>query len=218
VSAKLICPQNHESETADFCSVCGVEMPGAAVPAAPAAKGASCPECGTPRESDRQVFCEVCRYNFQTGAGGIPAARTTTTVPPPLTAPAPPPPVAANAVARWFLEVRVDVNLYGTPNAAAPVNQPPQTFTLFDAETMIGRAGTDVHVQVPIHGDAGVSRRHALLTRRPDGSLALRDLGSANGTQVNGADVMAGVDTPLKDGDTIAVGAWTRITVRAAGA
>ena len=57
-----------------------------------------------------------------------------------------------------------------------------------------------------------------LLLRRPDGSLVLRDPGSANGTQVNGVEVVAGVDTPLKADDVIAVGAWTRITVRAAGA
>jgi pSer/pThr/pTyr-binding forkhead associated (FHA) protein len=43
----------------------------------------------------------------------------------------------------------------------------------------------------------------------------LRDLNSANGTQLNGADVLPGADVPLHDGDSIAVGAWTRIAVRA---
>jgi hypothetical protein len=165
VSPKVTCPQNHESDTTDFCSVCGVEIAGAA-PATTAVPGPNCPECGTPRESDRQVFCEVCRYNFQTGAAGVPVPQSAKTAPPPP-ATAPAPVIASPSIGQWQLEVRVEANLYGTRNADAPVNQPSQTFTLFDPETMIGRAGTEVRVQVPIHGDAGVSRRQALLIRRP---------------------------------------------------
>ena len=109
----------------------------------------------------------------------------------------------------------VDANLYGTPNPDAPVGQPPRKFRLFDRETMIGRAGTEVRVQVPVHGDAGVSRRQALLIQGPDGSLLLRDLNSANGTRVDGVDVLPGVDTLLHDGAVIAIGAWTSIIIRA---
>jgi len=229
VSAKVTCPQNHESETADFCSVCGVEIVGAAATTQGAAAttstvgGTNCPDCGTPRESDRQVFCEVCRYNFQTRAAGVPVPKSAAAPTPAPTAPsaapvvAPPTQSPVRVAARWKLEVCVDANLYGTPNGDAPVNQPTQSFTLFNAESMIGRAGTEVRVQVPIHGDAGVSRRQTLLVWRPDNSLVLRDPGSANGTQVNGVEVVAGVDTPLKNGDVIAVGAWTRITVIDAG-
>jgi pSer/pThr/pTyr-binding forkhead associated (FHA) protein len=111
--------------------------------------------------------------------------------------------------------VRVDASLGGQTDARAPVDQPPQTFTLFETENMIGREGTGVRLQVPIRNDAGVSRRHALLVRQPDGGLILRDLNSANGTQLNGVEVVPGVDMPLRDGDTIVVGAWTRIAVRA---
>ena len=67
----------------------------------------------------------------------------------------------------WELVVTVDANLYGTPNPDAPAGQPPQKFRLFDRETMIGRAGTEVRVQVPIHGDPGVSRRQALTDSGP---------------------------------------------------
>jgi pSer/pThr/pTyr-binding forkhead associated (FHA) protein len=72
-----------------------------------------------------------------------------------------------------------------------------------------------VRVQIPIRGDAGVSRRHALLLRRPDGGVLVRDLGSANGTLLNGKEVPPGVDTPWNEGDTLAVGAWTRLALRA---
>jgi hypothetical protein len=266
------CPANHASETPEFCSVCGLEIPGAAPAAAAApapvaavetmpaatsaavAAGEACPDCGAPRDSDQQVFCEVCGYNFVTRVAGsgpppscVPAASfnpepaATAINPPPsavatspestVTAPSSAQPVEpiggvgrpspnASEVGRpspnacWELVVTVDANLYGTPNPDAPAGQPPQKFRLFDRETMIGRAGTEVRVQVPIQGDPGVSRRQALLIQGPDSSLLLRDLNSANGTQVDGVDVRPGVDTPLHDGAAIAIGGWTSIVVR----
>ena len=251
---KFTCPANHASETPEFCSVCGLEIPGAhgrgarrgagrrrdsrcqhAAP--PAAGGGTCPDCGAPRDNERQVFCEVCGYNFVTRTAGSgpppsylpcrrppgrptrpePAGRGSSGRPPVGSGRRPPPPAAeksrgcAGDAARWELIVTVDANLYGTPNPDAPVGQPPRKFRLFDRETMIGRAGTEVRVQVPVHGDAGVSRRQALLIQGPDGSLVLRDLNSANGTRVDGVDVLPGVDTLLHDGAVIAMGAWTSI-------
>ncbi len=50
--------------------------------------------------------------------------------------------------------------------------------------------------------DPGVSRRHVLITATP-GGYALRDLGSQNGTYVNGDRVDEG---PLVDGDRITIG------------
>src|SRR5436190_393690 len=113
------CPNGHESDAADFCSVCGAEMVGMVT--APLPVPAVCPVCTTPRDSMAQAVCEVCGYNFRTGGSGIP---------------------------------------------------------------------------------------------RPDGGLVVRDLGSANGTQLNGQELLAGVDNPVHDGDVLAVGAWTKITVR----
>ena len=105
---------------------------------------------------------------------------------------------------RWDVVVSVDANLYGTPNAEAPTDQPPQTFTLFETENLIGRGGPGIRVQVPVRTDVGVSRRQALLIRRPDGGLAVRELGSANGTQLNGVELVPGVETPVKDRDILA--------------
>ena len=62
----------------------------------------------------------------------------------------------------------------------------------------IGRQSTcDVVVN-----DSGVSRRHAQV-RTVDGVSTLTDLGSTNGTKVNGRDVQSAT---LSDGDTITVG------------
>ena len=54
-------------------------------------------------------------------------------------------------------------------------------------------------------GDHNVSRRHAEV-RRQDGGFVIVDLGSTNGTKVNGAGVR---ERRLEDGDEITVGAST---------
>ena len=59
--------------------------------------------------------------------------------------------------------------------------------------------------------DTGASRRHAQI-RTVDGVSTLTDLGSTNGTKVNGRDVQS---TELSDGDRITVGA-TQIDYRSA--
>src|SRR5262245_58954010 len=63
----------------------------------------------------------------------------------------------------------------------------------------IGRS-TEAHVSIK---DSGLSRRHVELTRTAD-SCTIRDLGSRNGTRVNGAPVVA-ID--LQPGDQIQLGA-----------
>ena len=80
---------------------------------------------------------------------------------------------------------------------------------------LVGRPAAGVRTQVPVTDDPGVSRRQAMLLRRPDGTLLVRDLGSANGTRLNGADLTPGADAPLADGDRIGIGAWTVLTVKA---
>lgn len=74
------CPRNHASESPDYCSFCGAEIPGgkAATPPSPATAGRGagerCPDCETPRDGPAQVYCEVCGYHFRTGSSGVPGA------------------------------------------------------------------------------------------------------------------------------------------------
>jgi hypothetical protein len=79
-------------------------------------------------------------------------------------------------------------------------------FPIGDAPLVIGRLP---ELEIPLD-DSNVSRRHAEVVRRGS-ELVLRDLGSTNGTKLNGAPISV---TTLKDGDQILVGA-TRITVEA---
>jgi serine/threonine protein kinase/predicted component of type VI protein secretion system len=78
-----------------------------------------------------------------------------------------------------------------------------------DGEFLIGR-------QAPAEGKLGndieISRRHARLTREADGRFLIEDLGSTNGTFVNGTRVSAAV--ALSPGDEIEVGD-TKLTVEA---
>jgi hypothetical protein len=63
--------------------------------------------------------------------------------------------------------------------------------------------------------DPNVSRRHAEVRRGPDGTWLVADLGSTNGTKVNGERI--GGPRQLKDGDEITVGSTT-VRFEASGA
>jgi diguanylate cyclase (GGDEF)-like protein len=68
-----------------------------------------------------------------------------------------------------------------------------------DVALVIGRAPQcDVHLD-----EDGISRRHARLLRRDDGSVHIEDLSSRNGTFVNGERVET---YALRDGDKIQIG------------
>ncbi|MGY0060207.1 FHA domain-containing protein [Streptomyces sp. LZ34] len=64
-----------------------------------------------------------------------------------------------------------------------------------------------------------VSRRHASITVEPDGRAWAEEPpeGSHNGTFVNGAKLMPGVRTPLRDGDQLRLGLRISIAVRLYG-
>lgn len=69
------------------------------------------------------------------------------------------------------------------------------------------RIGRSPDNDIVLSGEPTVSRHHAELVSDTDGhAWAVRDLGSQNGTHVNGQPVPEGRDHPLVDGDVIAVG------------
>jgi pSer/pThr/pTyr-binding forkhead associated (FHA) protein len=84
------------------------------------------------------------------------------------------------------------------------------TLDLMD-ELLIGRddAARSIHPDVDLgpHGgyDAGVSRRHAILAFH-DGVCTVEDLGSSNGTYVNGKRLVPQATVPLANGDELACG------------
>ena len=106
------------------------------------------------------------------------------------------------------------------PSLTFPEYCPERRFRLAGPEMRIGRRSVSqgLEPEIDLTGpptDPGVSRLHAVLIAEPDGSWAILDPGSENGTTVNGSDVAAGARVPLHDGDRIHLGAWTVITIRA---
>ncbi len=83
------------------------------------------------------------------------------------------------------------------------------TFLLDAESTSVGRS-TDGDVFLD---DITVSRKHAAFERRADGSWFVRDLGSLNGTYVNGEQVE---ETKLANGDEVQIGKF-KLTFFAAG-
>ncbi|MEI7775177.1 MAG: FHA domain-containing protein [Verrucomicrobiota bacterium] len=75
-------------------------------------------------------------------------------------------------------------------------------FHLENDETLIGR-DPDCKIVVP---DISISGQHAAVLRSPDGSYNIRDLGSTNGTMVNGVRV---ADARLTNGCAVGVGSIT---------
>jgi hypothetical protein len=179
-----------------------------------------CPQCGVAKSPG--AFCEACGFNFAVGT--LPAPPTVVTPPDNPVAPDP----APSATATWTATVAADRSYYDTIQAtsggdgadiAFPAYCPERRFQLTGAEMRIGRRSPSrgLDPEIDLTGpptDPGISRLHAVLIATPDGGWAVLDPGSANGTQVNAADIPTSQQVPLHDGDRISLGAWTTITIR----
>lgn len=121
------------------------------------------------------------------------------------------------AIARWEARLTVDPSLNVDPDPAlpCPVGEPERVFPLDFPDNLIGRRSEKRGIFPEINvNDPCSSHRHAKIQRQADGSFALLDVGSTNGTQLNGKEVQPNVLTPLQDGDQITLGCWTRIIIR----
>jgi hypothetical protein len=141
---------------------------------------------------------------------------------------APPAWTSGQAGGSWSAVVSADRTYYDIVRRASgagaqgidfPVYAAERRFSLVGAQMRIGRhsASRGLYPEIDLTGpptDPGVSRLHAVLIARPDGGWAVLDPGSANGTMVNGSEIPANQQVPLRDGDRINLGAWTAITVQ----
>jgi hypothetical protein len=213
------CPDGHDSAATDYCDVCGIRMDAALLAAGPSRPELSetptpCPQCGAP---GLIRFCEACGY----AAGSQPAARA---VPPDRDAPATEEAASADA---WTAIITASRAYYETVLAGGgldpsqvpfPDEYPERRVPLAGNQLRIGRRSVSKEVtpEIDLTGppaDPAISRLHAVLVAQPDGSWAVIDPGSENGTSVNGSEVEIGDLVPLRPGDVICVGAWTAITI-----
>jgi FHA domain len=212
-----ICPQCGVPRSGKFCESCGYDFILAGPVTLDPAVFRSAPPLPGPRWPPPAA----------------PAPPAPAAAPPPAPAPqaatvlpgSPRPPSAAGT--EWTAVVSADRAYYdavqaaGGPDAAGiafPAYFPQRRFQLTRAEVRIGRhsASSGINPEIDLSvppADPGVSRLHAVLLRSPDGSYAVVDPGSANGTAVNGNEIPQGQAVPLRDGDRIHLGAWTELRV-----
>jgi hypothetical protein len=200
----------------------------------------TCPNCGTVNPSDA-LFCEACGYDFTTGAmpradepgpeavsEGAPvqtsegAGATAGETPTGAGAPGQP----AGIPQGWVAEVWVDPGWAALQEIDDPVPSPgpPVVVPLQGSSLLVGRPSSsrNIHPDVDLSGDPGVSRRQAQLTT--DGRRWwIEDLQSANGTFVAPSSapfpsdpIEPGQRRELGDDDRIYLGAWSRLVVRRA--
>ncbi|MGI9051827.1 MAG: FHA domain-containing protein [Ilumatobacteraceae bacterium] len=244
VQVTFTCPNGHQSADPEWCDTCGSRLGEAATPAGsapgsaegPAPSGASsdpaaiptataleCPHCGTPNEPGA-LFCEGCGYDFTTGQAPPDTEEEAVTVPPPE---------AGQESSGWVMIVEVDPAWHELKGQLAeqPLPSPTSSTVPLAATTaLIGRTSRSrqLHPEVALDGDTGVSRRHAQVVHQSsdpsgDGSWTIVDLGSSNGTYVLAAGetptadteaIPVGIPHPLADQDVIYLGAWTKLTLR----
>ena len=132
------------------------------------------------------------------------------------------PPAAWTAVVTSDRVYHESVQAVSGPDVAAvpfPGYYAERRFRLTGSQMRIGRRSVSrgINPEIDLTGppaDPGISRLHAVLIATADGSWAVLDPGSANGTLVNGSEIPTGVQVPLRDGDRINLGGWTAITVQ----
>lgn len=172
----------------------------------------ACTHCGESHGPD-DVFCENCGFDFLTGSLPAPAAAVTSTAP--ESAPA----ILLRVTADREYHERMDAD--GVLDFPDPVPAARELPVAGDT-ALIGRArpSRGLFPDVDLSSDPAVSSRHAVLTRRADGSWTVTDVGSTNGTYVGTSTVpiQPDVAVTVAPGTTIHLGAWTRIEVVSAPA
>ena len=73
---------------------------------------------------------------------------------------------------------------------------------VYDRKIMIGRANNHVLV-IP---DASISRNHIEVSFNKEGQLHVTDLGTANGTKIDGQPIPANIPVPYAEGNVVLLG------------
>jgi hypothetical protein len=227
------CPRCGTPRVGQFCEACGYKF-GAGQPPWPPAPPAPPPSGLTSGSQPLAAPWPPPSAPFPSSAQSMPSSRSVpsaASVPsvptaPPVspTRPVSPPiyaPVTWTAVVSADRTYHESVQAASGPDAALvpfPGYYAERQFRLTGGQMRIGRRSVSrgIDPEIDLTGppaDPGISRLHAVLIAAPDGSWAVLDPGSANGTLVNGTEIPTGVQVPLHDGDRINLGGWTAITV-----
>jgi pSer/pThr/pTyr-binding forkhead associated (FHA) protein len=118
-------------------------------------------------------------------------------------------------VADWRVECRVFSDTSPDQSTPRPAYETPTEMILKNPVTQIGRSSQkrNLHPDIACDWDAAVSHRHAKIELDPDGNAFLVDVGSTNGTMLNGQLISANNPVKLKDGDRISLGNKTALII-----
>ena len=117
----------------------------------------------------------------------------------------------------WEVSITVDPTLKVEGSPDVPPDFEPVVAALRAGSNLIGRSSPrrGILPEVALDHDDAVSHRHALFDVHTDGTLTLRDIGSSNGTSVNGKEIAQLTDVQVNDGDQVTLGHWTRLLIKA---
>jgi FHA domain len=226
------CAKGHESTESDYCSECGVKIHGGvelllannsliSTVLQTEESVIICPDCTAPHEPDSGDFCEICGYNFVSGAhgeipiignrdSGLGASENKANIVNSSS------PISENNIIAIEVIATIDPSIWEKGSPPPPSDIVPITFRLDKSSSLIGRSSNirGIYPDIPIDFDDAVSHRHGLINRQDDGTVIIRDIGSTNGTKLNGIELAAMVDTPIKDGDEVTLGHWTRLSIK----
>jgi hypothetical protein len=235
------CPKGHQSTDSDYCSECGtligqsniskIEQVQDSNLGKSAGSTELCPDCGTSRALDAR-FCEVCRHDFEENKTGVAEAIMASqlqvkpsdsyeNVSPQVNNDAEMTDAEALKTAEEYAvaeKLNVVISVDKAKAASSGVDSPmkpdsvDRVFPLDLNENLVGRRSVSkgIYPEIMIN-DPGVSHRHFMFIKQPDSSFAALELGSSNGTELNGVTLEPGVNTPVKAGDEFNIGIWTKL-------
>lgn len=156
----------------------------------------ACPYCGH-NNREGTLFCEECGQTLLEDAPGAPlSTKQLQNVPDDLGM------KATWGTARFGSEASIIIHIR---DASEPIVLHPREETIFGRTDPTTNTLPDVDLSPYGALEKGVSRVHATL-RRGDDTLTLVDLGSVNGTFLNGQRLIPNQPRVLRDGDEIRFG------------
>ncbi|MFC9471631.1 FHA domain-containing protein [Nocardia sp. NPDC056952] len=224
-AALRLCPNCHAPTSGRFCEGCGHDS---ALPP---------PAVRSPRPGDLPDSADRARADFgDPSAGGRLESSRAGAHPdhrsgfdPTMIATGAPPDSGRSRV--WVARIFADREFYARVQARKgpdaervefPDFYPERRIILRGSQFLIGKRSASQGIVPEIDlgiapADIGVSRAHAMIQVDQSGALTITDLGSTNGTSLDGAEspITPQQAVALREGSRIHVGGWTTIAITA---
>lgn len=155
----------------------------------------SCPYCGF-ENREGTLFCEECGQTLFGDTAGVTATRQLQNVPDELGM------KATWGTARFNQEASIILHIR---DAAEPIVLQPRKETILGRLDPTSQTKPDLDLTPFGALEKGISRMHVSI-RRGEDTLTLVDLGSVNGTYLNGQRLTPDQPRVLRDGDEIRLG------------